>query len=134
MFTSWLQKTYPDLALLMLRLSVGLFLAFGHGLGKLTSFGEYFHSFSDPIGLGPEISYLLTVSAEFFCALAVALGIFTRLSCIPVLILFAVIFFVVHSDDPISKKEIVVLFFSGYLTIFLAGPGRYTLDRVLFKR
>ena len=50
----FLLKGDKDFALLFLRIFIGSFMLFGHGWNKLTAFGEYFHSFSDPLGLGPE--------------------------------------------------------------------------------
>ena len=45
-----------DIALLFLRITIGGFMLFGHGWSKLAAFEKYFHSFSDPLGVGPEIS------------------------------------------------------------------------------
>jgi putative oxidoreductase len=123
-----------DSGLLVLRLAAGLMLAFGHGLGKLKAFDHMFHGFANPIGFGPEVSYVLTVGAEFFCALLIAVGLFTRLATIPLLILFAVIFFVVQADKSMIDKEIVIFYFAAFLTIFLTGPGKYSIDAFWCRR
>jgi putative oxidoreductase len=131
MFEKLSQKTYVDFALLVTRAVAGFSLAFTHGLGKLQGFGEMFHTFGDPLGVGSELSYILAVGAEFFCALLVAVGFFSRLATIPLLILFGVIFFAAMANAPYSDKEISVLFFAAFFTTFLAGPGKYSIDHML---
>jgi putative oxidoreductase len=39
--------------------------------------------------------------------------------------------FVVHSGDPWAKKELALLFAIPYLTLLLAGGGRFALERVI---
>lgn len=122
-----------DIALLFLRVIIGAFMIFGHGWSKLAAFGEKFHSFSDPIGAGNEISYLFTVGAEFFCSLLIIIGLFTRIAVIPLAITMLVAAFVILADDSWSDKELALLYLIPYITIFIGGPGRYSLDRILFK-
>ena len=117
-----------DIGLLVLRLGLGLMMAFGHGWGKLMGFAERSASFSDPLGVGSVLSMGLTVFAEFFCALAVALGLFTRAAVIPLVITMMVAAFVIHGADPWGKKEFAMLYLVPLLTILLAGPGKYSLD------
>jgi putative oxidoreductase len=124
---------FDNLGLLLLRLTFGGFMAFGHGWGKLTRFGELATRFSDPIGIGGTPSLVLAVFAEFFCAIAVMLGLATRLTTIPPMITMAVAAFIVHAPDPFGRKEKALLFLSVYLVLFLIGAGRYSLDTVLFK-
>lgn len=123
-----------DFGLLVLRLGAGLMMAFGHGLGKLTTFPEKSADFADPIGLGPAVSLALAVFAEFFCALAVAAGLWTRLATLPLLITMGVAAFVVHADDGFKVMEKALLFGVLYLGILLAGPGKYSLDGWLARR
>lgn len=122
-----------DLSLLFLRIFIGGFMLFGHGWGKLTAFGEYFHSFSDPLGFGPEISYILTVFAEVLCSVFIILGLFTRFAAIPLAITMIVAAFVILKNESWNDKEFALLYLIPYITIFFAGPGKYSLDRVLFK-
>jgi putative oxidoreductase len=79
-------KVLANLWLLILRLSAGGFML-THGYPKLTRLfdgGEI--KFGDPIGIGPAASLVLAVFAEFLCAILVGLGLFTRLSSIPLII------------------------------------------------
>ena len=131
---SFLLRSYTDFGLLVLRLFAGLLMMFPHGLSKLTGFPEKVSTFADPLGLGPGLSLTLVVFAEFFCAAAVVLGFMTRFALIPLIINMAVIAFVVHGDDPWAKKEFALLFGAPYLALLFTGPGRFSLDAMLFNR
>ena len=134
MLKSFLLSKKIDCGLLVIRAFMGADMLFSHGLSKLTAYDKMLHSFPDPIGLGHEASYILTVVAEFFCSGLLLLGLFTRVALIPLIINMAVIIFVVQMDAPWAKKESAWLFLIPYLTIFLTGPGKYSLDYLLFER
>lgn len=119
---------FTSLGLLILRLGFGLSLAIFHGLPKLLDFANKMNTFPDPLGIGSTLSLSLMIFAEFFCAILVALGIFTRYAAAPVIIGMAVAFFVIHGSDPFAKKELAYAYFVAFLSIFAAGPGRYSGD------
>lgn len=124
-----------DLGLLLLRLGVGLLMAFSHGLGKVQKFlagGPY--QWADPLGLGPGLSLFLAGGAEFFGALALAVGFMTRLAALPLAFTMAVAAFIVHAQDPFAKKEFAMLFMIPFLTLALTGPGRFSADAWLRRR
>lgn len=124
---------FNSLGLLLLRLGFGASMAVHHGFPKLIGFSHKMHTFPDPIGLGSSISLSLAVGAELLCALAVVIGIFTRLVCIPLIITMAVAFFVVHHGDPFGKKELSFLFLMAFSAIAATGPGAYSADHI-FRR
>ena len=132
-FSTDLKDNLPDFGLLFLRMSAGLFIVFGHGWGKLMNFGTMSTQFPDPIGLGSTVSLALVVFAEVFCGLAFALGLVTRFSALPLIIFTLVGAAIFHADDPWSKKEFALLYLIPFVTVFLSGPGKYSLDRILFK-
>lgn len=118
-----------DMALLLLRLVFGAAMIYGHGWGKLLRlFGDDPIKFADPFGLGPEISLGLVVLAEFFCSVLLIVGLFTRYATIPLIITMAVVVFMVHFDDPFGKMEKGLMYLAVYLSLFLTGPGWYSLD------
>lgn len=123
-----------DLALLILRLGTGAFMIIGHGWGKLTNYSARLQTFSDPIGIGSEVSLTLAVFAEFFCSIAVMLGFMTRLVLIPLIITMAVAFFFVHFSDPFTRQEKALLFLVSFIAMWLAGPGRFSLDAWIASR
>ena len=120
-----------DLGLLFLRLASGGMMAYSHGWGKLQKMLGGDMSFADPIGMGEEASLVLTVFAEFVCGILVALGLFTRAALIPLIITMVVAVFIIHAEDPFSKQEFGLLYLVPYLTLFLAGPGKLSLDKKL---
>ncbi|MEC7522582.1 MAG: DoxX family protein [Myxococcota bacterium] len=121
-------KASLDVGLLLLRVTIGSMMLLGHGLPKLMSFGEKFHSFADPLGLGPEISFLLALLGEVVCAALLVVGLATRAAAIPFLITMLVAAFVVHGDDPWARKEFALLYAVPALTLLLTGPGKLSLD------
>ncbi|MEP0862600.1 MAG: DoxX family protein [Ignavibacterium sp.] len=121
-----------DFALLILRTVSSAFMLFAHGLPKLNrlfSSGEI--NFADPLGIGTVPSLALAVFSEFFCSILVILGLFTRASLIPLIITMFVAGFVHHSADPFAQKEKALLFLLIYVFLFITGPGKYSLNRII---
>jgi putative oxidoreductase len=79
-------------AMLLLRLVVG-FLMINHGYDKLVHFGDYQTKFMNFLGMGQTVSLALVVFAEFFCSIFLILGLFTRLSAIPLIVVMCVALF-----------------------------------------
>ncbi len=122
-----------DFALLILRLSVGLLMV-THGIPKMTGFsqivsdGGFIPVFgSVALGLG------LAVMAEVFMSVFLVLGLFTRLSLIPLIVTMLVAVFVAHASDPLSVKEHALLFLFPYVALLFTGPGRISLDYFVFR-
>lgn len=103
-----------------------------HGLPKLTRLlpGQEI-SFPDPLGIGVFLALLLAVFAEVICSLLIILGLGTRLAAIPLAITMAVAAFMVHAGDPFVRKELAFMYLLAYLTLLIAGPGKYSVDRYL---
>lgn len=120
-------------ALLLLRLFAGLLMV-SHGLEKLQNFDTYSQGFPDPIGLGSELSLMLVIAAELFASIFVIIGFLTRLSLIPLIFSMSVALFVVHSGDPLHVKELAILYLLIYIVLFLTGPGKMSIDRLIFRR
>jgi len=76
----------------------------------------------------------LTVFAELFCSLAPVFGFITRGSAIPLIIAMLTAALVIHGDDPRGKKELALLYLAPYVTLLFAGPGKYSLDRIISRR
>ena len=118
-----------DIGLLLLRIT-GAGLLLTHGVPKLSRLtGEGPIEFGDPIGIGPGPSLFLAVFAEFLCSILVLVGFKTRWATIPVIITMAVAALIVHASDPIGGKEKALLFLGIFASIFLLGPGKYSIDR-----
>ncbi|WP_298712861.1 DoxX family protein [Chitinophaga sp.] len=121
-----------SLSLLLLRLLFGG-LIMTHGWPKLVNFSTYAQKFADPFGLGKTASLGLTIFAEFFCGALVLVGLLTRVATIPLIICFLVIVFMIHGQDPLHDKEVAIMFLTGFVTLLIAGPGKYSLDGALGK-
>lgn len=124
-----------DLGLLLLRIFAGGFMAFGHGYGKFVKFfsGEEI-KFLDFLGIGMKASFFLAMSAEFFLAIFVILGLFTRTVTIPLIITMAVAAFIAHGDDPFQKKEMALLYLTVFGTLFFTGGGKYSVSAFLANK
>ena len=120
-----------DLALLVLRIWLGATLLLNHGLGKLRGFGQMADKFFDPFGVGPSVSLGLAVFAEVVCAALLALGLLTRFAGLVLAILTGVAFFMFHDRalSGASSGELAFIYMAGFVAIFLAGPGRFSIDR-----
>ncbi|MGI9542472.1 MAG: DoxX family protein [Cyclobacteriaceae bacterium] len=121
-----------DWALLILRLAIGI-LMITHGWGKFSKVLAGSAEFGDPIGLGPSTSLALAAFAEFICSILIILGLATRLVVIPPMIVMLVAFFIVHAEDPFGRKEKTLLFLFPYISLLIAGPGKFSLDHILFS-
>ena len=119
-------------AMLILRITMGL-LMMTHGYDKLVHFSERKLQFYDFLGLGSTTSLILAIFAEFFCALFISIGLFTRLVSIPLVITMVVVVFKVHNMDFFGKAELGGLYLAGFFVLMLCGPGRVSVDGIASK-
>jgi len=115
-----------------LRLGFGI-LILKHGYDKLSHFGDLQNKFMNFMGMGRTVSLVLDIFAEFFCAILLIMGLFTRLACIPLIIAMSVALFKVHNADFFGKGQVDTLYLLGFLAILLAGPGRASVDNMIGK-
>lgn len=119
-------------ATLMLRLAAGG-LMIPHGYGKLISFASKSATFMDPFHIGHPTSMALVIFAEFFCAVFIVLGLFTRLACIPLIIAMSVAVFIGHKGDIFDTGSNAALFLGCFIALLFSGPGKISLDRLVSK-
>ncbi len=121
-------------AMLLLRLAVGGIMMH-HGYSKLIGFGIIKNSFMNFLGIGSTMSLALVVFAEFFCALFIVLGLFTRFAAIALIICMAVAFFMAHNGIIFGEKggETALLYLIGYSVLLLVGPGKISVDSMIGK-
>lgn len=118
-----------SIGLLLLRIAVGGMMAFGHGWDKLTTFSERKGSFPDLLGVGSgAVNLALAIGAEFFCAVFVVLGLFTRVAAVPLAFTMLMAAFVVHGADPFAKRELALFYLLGALTLVFTGAGKLSVD------
>lgn len=122
-----------DLGVLVLRISAAGTMLWQHGWPKLMHFSEKVDRFADPIGIGPAFSLVLILIAEVLCSTLVLLGLWTRLTTIPLIIGMAVAAFLAHGDDPFAKQELPLFYMAAFIALFFTGSGRFSLDRLKFQ-
>lgn len=120
-----------DAGVLILRVGVSLCML-THGLPKLNKLLDGNYGFADPIGIGEGPSLFLAVGAEVLCSILLIMGLASRLVLIPLIFTMCIALFIIHAADPFDVKEHPILFLLAYLTLFLTGPGRFSLDKKLF--
>lgn len=131
LFTTDTKYLNNDLALLVARFAFGV-LMLSHGIPKMQMLFS-----GDPIqfpavfGMSAELSLTLAVFAEVFCSLLILIGFGTRLAAVPLIITMLVAVFSIHAADVFAKKELAVLYLAGYVVLFVAGSGKYSIDRIL---
>ena len=117
---------------LIMRLALGA-LMMSHGYQKMVHFAEYKTKFINFLGLGQSTSLALAIFAEFFCALFILIGLFTRLACIPLIITMCVALFKAHNADMMGEGEMASLYLAGYITLLFIGPGKISVDGMMGK-
>ena len=127
-----------SLGILLIRIIIGVLMAF-YGYEKLIHFdemaaSEFWAKNVSFLGVTGKFPLALTVFAEFFCSLLLILGLFTRLSLIPLLICMSYIivsvmqFSVFNPGDNGIEINSAFVYFIIYLGLFFTGPGNYSLD------
>ncbi len=120
-------------AMLVLRLVFGGLLMINHGYTKLTGFKETAVHMPSFLGIGSTATAALVVFAEFFCALFVLIGLFTRFACIPVIICMGYALFVAHNGQVFGQGEMATLYLGAFLALLLVGPGKASVDGLIGK-
>lgn len=119
-------------SMLLLRVAFGI-LMMSHGYDKLVHFNERKSDFYNLFGIGSTSSLVLSIFAEFFCALFLIIGLFTRVVAVPLVINMSIALFSVHNMDFFNTGEKATLFLAGFLTILFCGPGRVSVDGIASK-
>ena len=121
-----------DFAVLLLRVSAGAIMMFAHGLPKLNLlFSSREITFFDPFGVGALTSLILVIIAEFLCSIFLIAGLFTRAALIPLIVTMFVATFIYHAGDTFAQIEKSLLFLVIYIVLFLNGPGKFALGKVI---
>jgi len=128
-----------------MRVAFGGYMA-AHGWPKVVKLVSGDHAWVDPLGIGESASLAATAFGEFLCPLFVIVGLFTRAATVPVMLTMLVGLLFQHGSDPwilwhdpinnagggLSKEQ-PILYFAAFLTVFLLGPGRISIDAKLAK-
>jgi putative oxidoreductase len=120
-----------DLALLLLRVWIGLTLLINHGWSKLMHFSAMAGKMPDPLHVGGTGNMVLIVLAEVLCPVLLVLGLASRLAALIIAIEMGVAFFLVHhaalAAGP-GSGELAFLYLAASLAIFFGGAGKFAVD------
>jgi len=121
-----------DIGILVLRLWIGFALFAKHGIEKFTNFPQMQQHFPDPLHISSTLSLSFALLADGICSLLIIIGLATRLAAFVIAINLMVVFITMHQFS-FGKEhaELVYLFLGSILSIFIAGPGRYSVDQKL---
>jgi putative oxidoreductase len=123
-----------DIGLLFLRLGTGLFMAFGHGMGKMPP-SDGFIGGVEKLGLPmPAFFAWMAGLSEFIGGILIALGLFTRPTAFLWICTMGTAAFVRHADDPFGTKEKSLLYLAVGICLLFTGAGKYSLSKVIFKQ
>lgn len=143
LFYSKFEQKHYDLALLFIRILFGFEMGF-YGLSKLQTFSEnansdFWAKDVNFLGMGGAITLGLVIFSELFCSVFFLIGLFTRLSLIPLIFTMLYIlvvldhFEIIFWDENGIQIQSVFKFLVFYVLIFMTGPGKYSLDHRFFK-
>ena len=129
---------YGSVALLILRLIAGIGFAM-HGWGKI----QHPMSWMGPQSTIPGFFQLLAAVSEFGGGLAWIVGLLTPLASLGIAFTMAVAVYMqvvvfkapfVASTPGENSYELAAVFLGVALVLLAIGPGRFSLDKVLFRR
>lgn len=130
-----------DIGLLILRvMNLVMFL---HGWAKLTGYSGFRESVaSNSFGaLAPDLFAIMVVAGQLALPIAIAVGLFTRISGLLQAIMMAVIWVLfplaaglIDGQTGGINGESDYLFVAIGLALFFTGPGRISLDQVIFGK
>ena len=118
-----------DLGLLFLRVAGSFMLFYVHGLPKLMHYAHELTVIEDPFGLGPTVSLWSAILAEALCPVLIALGLFTRLACLPIIGVLLVAMLAVHPGWSIAEGQFGWLLLVIFTAIALCGPAQWRLGQ-----
>jgi len=123
-----MNQNLTNLALAVLRIGASVMLL-THGIPKIGRLFATPVEFPDPLGVGATTSLILAIIGEVVGPLFVLIGYKTKLATIPPILTMTVALLFIHLNDPFNIKEKALLYLLMFVVIFLAGPGKYSVDR-----
>lgn len=131
---------FSDFGILLLRIGAGLIFIFIHGLGKITGgpplwerLGGTMKNFG--INFFPVFWGFMAAFTEFFVPMLLILGFLYRPST--ALLAFVMIAAATNhlvNQDPWGKIAYPLMMVIVFISMFLIGPGKYSVDEYLKRR
>ncbi len=126
----WLTDVLPT----VIRIILGVLLVY-HGTDKIFSGLDVFIQGIEAKGWPmPMVQGFLAAYIEFAGGVLLIVGLLTRPAAFASIILFSIIFFLYSATDPFPKKEKALVFLVLSVYTFLMGPGKASVDAILFRQ
>lgn len=146
-----------DIGLLLIRISFSICLFYHHGAEKFYDFHTLLTHPLDPVGIGVLPSVLFAGLSDGVCSLLVLVGFLSRYAVLIILICLNTVWWIIDHGmlrllgkpvpprpgaHPVAVQVFhtmpnvmnVPMYIVGALVIFIAGPGRYSIDKILEGR
>jgi putative oxidoreductase len=129
-------EKFRDLGLLLLRATFGLYMALGHGWGKIVGGPEQWAGLGGTmeifgLGFAPTFWGFMAAVAEFVGALLIALGLLTRPAALLLTINMGVAATAHMTGTIEGSPEMALLYGFVFLSLVLVGPGKYSVDELV---
>ncbi|MGF6574852.1 putative oxidoreductase [Paraburkholderia sp. GAS333] len=121
------KATIVDVGLLYLRVSACLLVLVVHGLPKVMHYAEQAAVIEDPFHLGRSVSMVFAIFAEVVCPPFVILGIATRLTVLPILIVTLIALTFVHRDWTLAEGQFAWMLLILFGTLAITGSGQISV-------
>ena len=119
----------------MIRVILGVFMAYhGWEVFDANKMNEYSKWLTDIKFPAPALLAYLGKGIELVSGVLIMLGLFTRLAIIPLAITMAIISFGLGKGRIFMEDQHPFLFILLAFVFFFTGPGKWSLDYLLFER
>lgn len=131
------RRTLLPLSPLLVRLTLGV-VFIGSGWGKLSDLDRVTEFFTELGIVAPRLNAGVVATVELGGGALVAVGLGTRLAALPLAFTMVVALSTALAPDISGVAELVGLseftYLVMFLTLALGGPGRWSLDHLLFSK
>lgn len=117
-----------DLAALLLRLAIGLALL-PFPIKKILTQDTAAKNFPGVLFFSPEAGFYAALAIELSASICMIFGLFTRIMAIPAIVNMGIASKVSGGKYYTSPAQ---AFFLGFIAILITGPGKYSLDWLMF--
>lgn len=126
------------MGLLLLRLTAMVPLFLKHGIEKIFTFSAMAAHFPDPLHIGTVPSLVAAMISDSICTVLMIFGLATRwaaaIAFVNIFVAWAFVHHFLFFGHEADHGELIVIYLAVTLTLFIAGPGRYSVDAVVERR
>ena len=83
---------------------------------------------TNPLGISGEFDFFLTLFSELLCTLLVILGVFTKFTAVPPLIVMLVMALALPGTTAWSTRDLFLLQALPFFVLTFTGAGDYSID------